>query len=73
MEMKYNGVMMSYNEYIDIQKRLWDEMTSMKANNEPVEMATMKQRYGTNKLSVESAKYLYLQMSEHFLKKMFEN
>lgn len=66
---KYNGKMIPYSEYEAIQKKLYDEMVNRK-NDKPVEVLTPKQKYGTDKLDVESGKCLYLQIAKFMCEKL---
>ena len=65
---KYNGKMIPYSEYEAIQKKLYNEMLNRK--NDKVEVLTPKQKYGTDKLDVESGKYLYLQIAKFMCEKL---
>lgn len=65
---KYNGKMIPYSEYEAIQKKLYNEMVNRK--NDKVEVLTSKQKYGTDKLDVESGKYLYLQIAKFMCEKL---
>ena len=66
---KYNGKMMPYSEYETIQKKLYNEMVSIKSDK-PTEVLTQKQKYGTNKLNTEAGKYLYLQIAKFMCEKL---
>ena len=66
---KYNGKMIPYSEYEAIQKKLYNEMVSVKSDK-PTEVLTQKQKYGTDKLDVESGKCLYLQIAKFMCEKL---